>query len=278
MTISTKKAMWSLAMTASLILALIFTGIGVTMVKNIGERAKTGFDKGICKESVIWNAKYRLPYEEGEQFQINCPTRYVKIGLDKITVETAESEQYIIPMKGIGDLKDIKSKEKFFAIVNPFIADLNFDCWDQFAAGQLAVFNKYDKDSQCLICSRIEFSKDVIDALGKSWYSGTSDYSLEEYMVTHTPRSHDIRYVEFLMDPVDVFRRPPYEYMVSEPMAVVFTALNSRTFYTAIGELYDAGKKYILRDSSQPEGQDEFVNKLDFIPYNQIKDQCKVLV
>ena len=278
-----RKAALSLAMVASLILALVFTGIGVTIVKRISKEISYGFDKGLCKESVIMNAKFRIPYEEAEQFELNCPTRYVNIGKEMITFETT-TNKHEVPIRGIGDLSDRTTRNKFFKIVNPVIADLIFDCWDQFAAGQLPVLSRWEEEAarQCIICARIAFSEDVQGPIGQDFWTGYEpETSLEEYMATNAPSAagggqHKITYLEFTLDPVDAFGRDPYEYRVTEPMAVVFSAINEYQLSVLLGDAWE-GIKGLMSDSRQPEGSPRFANKLDFVPYNQIKNDCEVL-
>jgi len=273
-------------MVGSLILALIFTGVGIQIIKRVSKEVSYGFDKGLCKESVIMNSKFRLPFEEGEQFELQCPTRYVKIGLDMITFETAASK-YEIPLRGISDLDDRESTNRFFDIVNPIIADLIFDCWDQFAAGQLPVLSKWEDESQrqCIICSRISFSEEVQASLGGDYWTGMeTETSLEEYMATHAPKAvlaggeagqRKITYLEFTLDPLDAFARLPYEYSVSEPMAVVFSALNEYQLDALIGDMWE-GMKGLIEDPRQSGGP-SFANKLDFVPYNEVKNECDIL-
>ena len=271
-----RKAAWSLAMVASLILALIFTGIGIQVIQRVGKEVSYGFDKGLCKESVIMNAKFRLPYEEVEQFELQCPTRYIKIGKEMITLETAASK-YEVPLRGIRDLSDRDETAKFFNIVNPIMADIIFDCWDQFAAGQLPVLSMHEDDrKQCIVCSRISFDEEVQGSLGGDYWTGMeTETSLEEYMATHSPKSasaggkigqRKITYLEFTLDPVDAFVRLPYEYSVSEPMAVVFSAVNEYSVTAAIWETITAD------DESK-----SFANTLDFVPYAEVKNECDIL-
>jgi hypothetical protein len=283
---SKKAISWGLTMVASLILALLFTTAGIQMIRRISKEVNYGFDKGLCKESVIWNSKYRVKYIEAEQFELKCPTRYVTIDVDNIKYEKAEGEPQERTIRGVTSLDDDSSKERFLDTVNPAIADLIFDCWDQFAAGQLAIFSRYEAQRQCLICSRIEFTEKVQVAFGEDWYSGLDEEtSLEEYMATHSPgtvmvgglENHTISYVEFTLDPVDAFVRQPYEYRVSEPMAVVFTAINEYHVKVLLGDLWEGIKKYLLRDSRQPKEAPRFVNKLDFVPYSEVKYECEVL-
>jgi hypothetical protein len=282
-----RKAAWSLTMTASLILALVFTGVGLQMVKRISKEISYNYDKGVCKQSVIVDSRYRLPYVQGEEFDLMCPTRYVTISPTKIRFEHTggELERDI----KCGRLDNDKSARCFFEVVNPYIADMIFDCWDQFAAGMLPVFDKYEEERQCLICARIEFTEDVISALGSKYgYSGYDPgTSLEDYMANHKPRTvmskkeaeeHSINYISFTLDPLDAFGRDPYEYKPEEPMAVVFTALNEHQAKVLVGGAWEGFKKYVLRDDRQQDKQaDEFVNKLDFIPYSSVKHECEVL-
>ena len=286
-----KRGTWALSYTAQLILALVFVGVGLFMVKEIGDAMTVGYDKGLCKQSVVLNSKFRIPILQSEEFEVKCPTRYVTIEPEKIIVEALEKEHTIkIPC---GNLKNSKSQKCFNEKVNSLISGLIFDCWDQFGAGQLNVFNSYERNRQCIICSRIEFTEGVKNALGEDFWSGSNkDTSLQEYMITHNPKLHEITYYEFSLDAIDAFSPPVYEYDLNVPYAVVFSAMNERGVKSVLEEGWALIKKnnpvrilkgLLLKREAEVEAVSEekegveFVNILQYGQYSDVREICDSL-
>lgn len=258
--------------TGKLILALAFCGIGILMIREVAKGSDVGYDKQLCKLSVISNAKARIAGTEF--YEINCPTRYVTIEPKKYTIESKNAkEEFKIKC---GSLTNEESKKCFFDEVNNVMSKLIFDCWDQFAAGQLSVFSQYYLDRQCLICARIEF-KDMPYSLDV-FSTHDTDYSLDNYMREHNPVTHKISYYEFSLDETDVFLHEGsiYEYDLVNPMAVVFSAMNENYFKAKISSSWDVVKKVVFKE---PDGdrEYEFINALDFVKYDEVNEQCDTL-
>lgn len=268
-----KRGIWSLEFTGKLILALVFVALGTLMIREIAKGADIGYNKQLCKMSVIANTKARLAGKEF--YNINCPTRYVTIEQKKYIIESKDAkDEFKIEC---GKLDNDESKKCFFNRVNRLIANLIFDCWDQFAAGQLPVFSQYYEDRQCLICARIEFNNMPHNLDG--FYSGDSEeYSLEEFMRKHNPIGHEITYYEFSLDETDAFLHTSmiYEYDLVNPMTVVFSAMNEDYFKSKISAAWDKVKKVVFKDKTS-DIEYEFVNALDFVKYDEVREHCDTL-
>lgn len=286
-----KSQFWPMTFTGKLIIALIFLVAAIFMIREISEAMTKGYDKQLCKISVLANAKLRIPGAQIEQVQVQCPIRFVTIGLDEILIESGEEKQKISIKckKGIvftkGTEPTIESKRCFLNKVNELTADLIFDCWDQFGAGQLQVFSRYDLERQCLICSRIEFKQEVnkLFNLGSfpisaSEFKGTTpeeDFTLQEYMVSHNPALHQISYYEFSLDKTDAFRYPYYDYSLDKPYAAVFVAMNENYIREKFKEAWDWFKEWW---TGKPVAEEQwFVNTLDFRPYDEVVEICDSL-
>jgi len=267
-----KKGIWSLEFTGKLILALIVLGISMFMIKQIVTGTNTGYDKHLCKMSVIANSKGRIAGTEF--YTIRCPTRYVTIEQKKYTIEAKDaSDEFDIEC---GNLVSDESKQCFFDRTNWLISNILFDCWDQFAAGQLSVFSRYNQDRQCLICARIEF-KDVPGS-ATAHSRNKLEHSLEEYMKTHNPVQHRISYYEFIFDQTDAWPHKGmiYEYDLTHPMAVVFSSMNENYFTSQISSAWDKVKTVAFKEPGS-DREYQFVNALDFVRYDEVIEQCDAL-
>jgi hypothetical protein len=296
-----KKAM-APTMIATLILALIFTGVGIKLVQKIDQGTSKGYDKQLCKQSVILNSKGRIPVAEREEFPLDCPTRYVTFYKDKATTESRNFESNL-KIK-CGNLKSRKDKECYLTQANRVISKLLFDCWDQFAAGRLMVLNAWDQNRQCVLCARFEFAPEVQKAfkesVGNREIAETDffdkknkkiDFTLDEFMRTHNDPMHKISYYEFTMDPVDAFKLPYYDYSLTEPFGIIFKAVNKDKAEAIAEGVWEFIKKHrleipftnininILHDpdaKNEPE-MPEFVNIMELLRYNEVINQCDSL-
>ncbi len=289
-----KKAQeWGMSLTSMLILGLFFLAIGLLLIREIGAAIAIGYDKQACKTSVVYNAKFRIPFIEREELNVDCPTRYITFDSGNVHYET-RGKKVKTKIK-CGDLSAKEEKDCWVSRVNEVIANTMFDCWDQFAAGQVAVFSKYKVDRQCLICSRVDFSPGVTSAFGASAHTPISFYGeiqdikdpkgsakmnpMKDYLQTHKPINHEITYYDFLNDYTDTVRIPSYDYQLDRAYAAVFVALNEYQIKT----LKDAALDKILRWVKIKDDQDntvdtQFVNAFKWVPYDEVKATCDILV
>lgn len=288
--ISKKSQIWSMEYISGLIIAIIFLVAALFIVKELGESMSQGYDKQICKTTVLFNSKLRDPTSQIQQVDVKCPPRYITIGLDEITFESGDSKttEDIKCRTGLrkkGTDNSEESKKCFLNIVNEATADLLFDCWDQFGAGQLRVFSNYNLDRQCLICSRIEFKKEVQDlfAFGElpisfSEFKGDTiekDYTLDNYMRSHNPQLHEISYYEFTLDQTDAFQYPYYDYSFDKPYSAVFVAMNENAIKQILSESWTKFKSWF--DDTVPNEPVYFANTLEFVPYDEVVEKCDSL-
>jgi len=288
-----KAQFWPATFTGKLILAIIFTTASIFIVREIAEAATTGYDKALCKSTVLANARFRFPGAQIQQIKVSCPTRFVTVGLDEIIMESDGDKQKIDIncKKGLfkkGTENTPESKKCFLNKTNSVIANLIFDCWDQFGAGFLRVFSNYVINRQCIICSRIEFKQEVYELfeedVGASPISLTkfrgdtpeTDFTLDNYMRSHNPRLHTITFYEFTLDQADVFLYPYYDYTLDKSWAAVFVAQNEHALKQLLIEAWDEFKAWWTE--TQPPEKEFFVNTLEFEPYDEVVEVCDVLV
>jgi hypothetical protein len=292
-----KKAM-AASLLAALIIGLVMTGIGAKLLQKMSQGTSKFYDKSLCKESVILNSKARIPVANKEEFQLDCPTRYVTIDKNKITLESRNYEEEIKICKK----KDGKEYQKcLLAEANKQIATLFFDCWDQFAAGRIQVLSSWNTDRQCVLCARFEFSKDVQEAfkdiagkdIGLTSFRNDQDLSndltLDNYMRSKKPPLHEISYYEFTLDPTDVFKMPYYDYSLNEPYAVIFKAMNEHQLESILPGFWKFAKEHRLTipftdvninpvyDGTKSDEKPEFVNIMDMVPYSKVAAECDAL-
>ncbi|MBI2575778.1 hypothetical protein HYV84_01070 [Candidatus Woesearchaeota archaeon] len=289
-----KKAQeWGMSLTSMLILGLFFLGIGLLLIREIGAAMATGYDKQACKTSVVYNAKFRIPFIEREELAVDCPTRYITIDSGNVHYET-RGKKVKTKIK-CGNLGSKEEKDCWVGRVNEVIAGAMFDCWDQFAAGQVAVFSKYQVERQCLICSRVDFSPGVVSQFGPSarsyisFYGGIEDKKdskglakmnpMKDYLQTHKPINHEITYYNFLNDLTDTVRLPSYDYQLDRAYAAVFIALNQYQINTLKDAALDKILRWVKIKDDQGNTQDiQFVNSFKWVPYDEVKDACDILV
>lgn len=284
---SKKGVEWGMSITAKLILALAFTAIGLLLIRELSHSMIKGYDKQGCKASVVYNAKFRIPVVEREELSVDCPTRYVTITPKEIIMEVRGRE--VKEKIRCGNLDSEKEKKCFLKKVNKQIASIIFDCWDQFAAGQLPVFSRYESGRQCILCSRVEFSQEVRSKFSDvgdqevGWIytaepdeRGQADYPLDEYMRTHKPLTHEISYYEFTLDKIDAFNPPYYDYNFVKPRAAVFVALNEDQAKYLLGKTWDKVKSVFT--DSEDNKEYNYVNTLEWVPYDEVATRCDVLV
>ncbi|MBN2421874.1 hypothetical protein JXB41_01490 [Candidatus Woesearchaeota archaeon] len=249
------------------------------------------YNKEKCMASVFANSNARVPLTGSEIFSLNCPTRYVYVDSDKITIEvmdceTKEEIKFSCPSSDIGSPR---FRDCFFPKLNEVIAEQIKDCWEQFGAGNLRVFSTYNAERQCLICSVIEFSPGL-----KERYAGEEicfkydelnnykDVCLDEYMRTHTPFGHEISYYEFSLDATDGLLAPYYDIDMDRSYAIVFTAMNENHLKSAAGDLWgflqEQGPELLVgKISADKEDEIRFVNVLNFIPQEEVVNYCDTL-
>lgn len=281
---SKKGIEWGMSLTSKLILALAFTAVGLLLVRELSHSMIMGYDKQGCRASVVYNAKFRVPIVEREELTVDCPTRYVTITPKEIITEVRD--QVVKDKIKCGDLSSEKEKKCFLKKVNKEIADVIFDCWDQFAAGQISVFSRYEPDRQCVLCSRVEFTQDVRNLFSEvgeqevSWaYPGEPDekgYPLDEYMRNHKPLTHEITYYEFTLDKTDAFNPPYYDYDFVKPRAAVFVALNENQGKYLFEKSWEKIKDVFTEIEDKHEY--DYVNTLEWVPYDEVVQKCDVLV
>ena len=284
---------WGMSLTSMLILGLFFLAIGLLLIREIGAAMATGYDKQACKTSVVYNAKFRIPFIEREELSVDCPTRYITIDSGNVHYET-RGKKVKTKIK-CGNLGSKEEKDCWVGRVNEVIANAMFDCWDQFAAGQVAVFSKYQVERQCLVCSRVDFSPGVASQFGASSHSFISFYGdigdkkdpkgiakmnpLNDYFKTHKPINHEITYYQFITDKNAAFLKPYYDYSLDTPMAAVFVASNEHQTKYNIKSIWDSIKTLLkAKDDQGKEVEFEFVNIFEWVPYNEVASQCDILV
>lgn len=291
-----KKGVWALSYTGKLILGLVFTALALIMVREMGIAMNKGYDKQICKQSVVLNSKVRMPVAGTTQFEIGCPTRYITIGTDYTTTETekgGEIKEKVIckgKRKGVSDTEE--SKECFKEHTNKVIANLLYDCWDQFGRGRLKVFSETSQDRNCVICSRIEFTEEA-----KEIINSVDNHELEfdYYLRNNTPSLHKISYHDFLMDELDATDPSLYyfEYYPEEVYAAVYRIKYSSKIKEIAGKAvnlaYCSGKWVFSFIGAEPcdesnwaehqlaEGDLQVSTVNEFLPYNEVKNICDAL-
>ena len=288
-----KKAM-AASMLSMLILSLVFTGIGVTLVKKIDDGTSKHYDKQLCKQSVIMNSNWRIPISKIERHDLDCPTRYVTFNKKNVVIESRNfKDTQKIKCGNLGNRKD---QECYLKEANRIISKLLFDCWDQFAAGRIEVLDAWDEKRQCVLCSRFEFSEEVQEAFkdtigdlkvqhsefGQS--SNSDNFPLDNYMHANKPKLHKISYHDYIMDPVDVFRTPFYDYNLVEPYAIVFKAINEEQGKILSEGIWESIKStdFVLnpfyeKKKDYQEEEPEFINIMDLIKYDEVAGQCDSL-
>ncbi len=278
-----KKAEISSTFIIMLILSLSGLGIGTLLINKVGEGTTKSYDKQLCKFSVVENSKYRLPVANEQVYPLDCPTRYVSFEKDKANFESRN-------FKGkkkitCGNLNNNRDRECFLKKSNEVIADLIFDCWDQFAAGQVEVLSPWEENRQCVLCARFEFSQDVqqrFKEIGSSEIAFTSfrgdtpktDFTLDNYMRSHNPPHHKISYYEFSLDALDAYKFPYYDYNLQEPYAVVFRAMNKHQITRLIDGAWDFISENHLQNTAD---EGDFINVMDIVKYSEVETVCDTL-
>jgi len=269
-----KKGTWALSYTGKIIIALVFTALGLFFVKELGGAMHSGYDKQLCKQSVILNSRIKTPGIGTAHFDVNCPTRYVTIDTDEIITETTRSGErkenvYCRGKKKGVDVDSEESLECFNEFTNKVIANLLYDCWDQFGMGRLEVFSEKTQDRQCVICSRIEFSDNAKKAL-KGASSTLYLEELNDYLKNNKPLLHDISYHQFLMDGQDIVD-PYYGYHTDQTQGIIYRIEYPSKIKEVVGKVRDI----IIDDTSGDEQTAATINKM--LPYEEIKDKCDIL-
>lgn len=274
------------SMLAMLILALAFTAIGVKMIQKVDQGTSKGYDKQLCKQSVIMNSKGRLPVLNNEKFVLDCPTRYVTFDKHKIITESRnyKDEEKMCELK-FGE----SYNQCFLNKANEKIANMLFDCWDQFAAGRLQVLDTWNNEErQCVLCSRFDFSEEVYVAfksdvgdleIGFTRYRNDDDieqdFTLQKYMLGEKPPHHTIYYYDYCMDPLDVFDKPIYDYNLKDAYAIVFRAVNKHQANEMYEGLWDKLKgETLVMGNEDDQG---FVNTMSLMKYDEVIEQCDTL-
>ena len=282
-----KGQFWAMSFTGKMILAIVFLAAALLMVRQLGDVLTTGYDKQLCKTTVLANSKLRDPTAQIQQVDIKCPTRFTTIGLDEITTESGDNSiSKDIRCKGgllnKGTSDDRESKECLLNTINEEVAGMIFDCWDQFGAGQLRVFSNYDLNRQCLVCGRVEFKEEVQNLFAlqdlpislSEFKTSKTDLTLDNYMRTHNPALHKISYYEYTLDSTDIYKYPYYDYSFDKPYAVVFVAKNENAIKQALVEGWETFKSWWDETNSEEE---YFANTLEFVPYDEVIEKCDSL-
>lgn len=123
------------AQTALLVKMITVLTLGIVLfvlIKNTGTVNVNIAEKSTCKESVQQYAKLRIPgIDLASTDQIKCP----------------------VQLKTINPSDDGRAKK--------LLADAMFDCFDQFGAGELELFEtrRASTDHYCVVCSKITFTE-----------------------------------------------------------------------------------------------------------------------
>ncbi|MBN2368481.1 hypothetical protein JXC34_05675 [Candidatus Woesearchaeota archaeon] len=245
------------------------------------------YDKAACQLSVIANSKIRDPVLNLQTWNIECPTRYIRFTPTGYTEESGREN----PVKTTGSFRGSnmgKCKSSSGGIyedcaylekVNNEIAVRIMDCWEQFGAGKLRVFNSYDTDRQCVICTIVEFDDDVKEFFQNNYLSDIvpEDKTLDEYMRTKGPLGSQISYYQYTEDPLDRFDGGDYyDYNFDRSYAIVFSAINEHY----ITEKYEHAMDFIrenLISVKTDEEEQKFINRLFFIEQEFVIEECDKL-
>ncbi|MFH0875479.1 MAG: hypothetical protein V1859_06060 [archaeon] len=290
-----------------IIIAIIVLAIMIFVVYKIVLASNKCFNKNTCMASVIANSKARIPLVNNEMVPINCPTRYLVFDEEGYTEEVANCNdnkpKRIQTFKDKDDNKcsryNINSEEFakcYFPKMNKAVADAITDCWDQFGAGYLNVFSSYTSARQCVVCSVIEFSQELVKEFGDeeicmrfiSYENEPETYRklcLDEYMRTTLPDQHDITYYEYATDVADGFAPPYYDVDMSSSYAIIFSAWNENNIKSTASDLWgyienNHDPKYDWLLGSKSVGDKEnikYVNTLQFVPQEYVVDYCDTL-
>ncbi|MBD3309642.1 hypothetical protein GF351_00300 [Candidatus Woesearchaeota archaeon] len=296
-----KKGVWAWSELAKYILALLFIIAGFAFIDRIRGVSEDVYNKELCQISVILNAKIKRPILGSEHTPIDCPTRYVDIDLDRIAEEVPERDMRHetpircrkgfmgMPADGV-DLDDEESVNCFVETVNSYIADLHFDCWDQFGAGRLAVFGWESTERKCVICSVVNFDE-VVSADIDQAYLQENPY--DDYLRSNSPPGHDITYYQYLLDDADTVDLPYFDYTYDDDLAIVFMneyegrirnliekfgapikCAGKWGFYKVTGEGDTCEVGQLMEDLAAPP---EYINQNDLTRYQEVTSYCDVL-
>lgn len=290
-----KNGVWALSYTGKIIIGLVFTVVALLFVRQLGVSMHSGYSKQLCKQSVVLNSQIKTPFVGTTQFDINCPTRYVTIDTDETITESAEGKEQKEDVLCRGKRKGVninseESIECFKKNTNEVIANLLFDCWDQFGIGKLQVFSETSQERNCVICSRIEFTDKAKEALNKV---DNEELEFDHYLRTNKPALRDISYYEFIMDELDSVNLPYYEYYPEETYGIIYRIKYSSKIKEIAGKAvnlaYCSGKWVLSFIGADPcdsnnwakdqlaSGELEVSVVNEFLPYSEIKDVCDIL-
>ena len=164
--------------------------------------------------------------------------------------------------------------------MNQAIAEHVNDCWEQFAAGTLKVFNTYDVDTQCIICSVIEFDDDVKNKFGYDVYASDilpEEKNLDEYMRTTPLPGRQISYYQYTTDALDHFDGGDYyDYNFGKSYAIVFAAVNEHQILRHFENAMDFVRDKILHWETD-EDEYDFINRLHYVEQDLVIERCDYL-
>ncbi|MBN1501909.1 hypothetical protein JW930_00055 [Candidatus Woesearchaeota archaeon] len=271
---------------------LIMVIIGIIIVIfliwkwNLSQGKCMAASKELCMASVLANSKARVPVVNDEIYAVNCPTKYLTIGLEGYEEETTEckggDDKYFKECGKPNQAGTSQFNKCFFNKTNELIASRIFNCWEQFGAGNLKVFSEYEVDRQCIVCEIIEFSEEARAAYGGEYIGARyPQYSLDEYMRTTKPSAaYTASYYELTVDALDVFQPQIYDYDMQGSYAVLFVAVNQAHVQDMLGDAWswfqDKVPWLLGRSSDEPEIL--FVNALHFVPQEDVQNMCDKLI
>jgi hypothetical protein len=226
-----------------------------------------------------------------QEFELDCPSQYVTFHRDKVVYETSK-QTYEESIKKIGKLDQREMQERYLDAVNERIGKLLFDCWDQFMQGRVRVLDAYDEERQCVLCARFEFSDEVKQEFMKTTNglpleltdfrnddNLQEDHTLDNYLRSERVKKYDqeITMYQFLLDPLDAYQLPVYDYSFDEPYAIIFSAMNEHNIKSKAEKVWAWITGRDLTIHSGNEEEPEFINVLDLVPYSEVTNRCDSL-
>ncbi len=153
-----KKAQMS-TLATSIVLAVVALML-VWFAQFIVGGTKIAFAGGLCEASAFTMAKTKVLGAESSIINdLKCETQYVKVKDDGIYRYADGKYKKDTAYRGFKDKKEYN--------IQKVVADEVHQCWRYLGQGTIDPFGKYDGSSKCMICSQIEFEKEISDSYPK---------------------------------------------------------------------------------------------------------------
>jgi len=185
-----KKAELTLGTIVAILLAIIGFAIVLSFFFIINWGSEV--DRTTCHQSVIYRGT--LPTFGGakDYVPLKCKTGKYCVSSKK----GAECDE----LKNAEDVSVVKVSDK--EEIERFIARDVLECWKMMGEGKVSIFSDWLNKQfgigstypSCVICSRIAFDKENLEASGVK----LDEVNVREYMLTHTVPGKDVSYAKYL--------------------------------------------------------------------------------